>query len=507
MKLSVMIVLLITILTKLVAFIKQILIASVFGANTETDSFYLAYGFLTSLTYAFFSALSVTLVPIYQGINKKSKEDANVLIGRVMVCFVSISVFINIILLLNSRNISKILLIKSNMDYTRVAIYISILSPMVIFGCVNSILGAVIEGNKVFIYSKSSGLVTSIWIILLTLLFKDQGVICLAYGILLSSITQFIILIYGYRKYNIAKIKKPFWDKNVKSLCMLICPLLLGNGIYEINKMIDKIISSSFEAGSTSSLSYGQSLFDSFCALTITSTIAVFFTYISDYASSNKDDSVLNSIDNCVAFLLLLVIPIEIIVLANGESIVSIVYGHGAFDEASVLRTAQIIKGYAIGFPFLIFREIMAKTHYAYKDSKKPMQNSILAVFVNVIFSIILSKVIGIQGISIATSISYFVCAILMIISVKKHISYSILKRTQFYLKIIISALLTSFINLLLFKQSSANIGHLIILCVVTYVDFYGMLLLLRCKEIVDILPVIKNKFFVNKRGNKNETK
>lgn len=492
---SIFVVVFISVITKAIGFVKQIVIAAEFGASLETDAFYLAFGLLTSLTYAIFSALSVTFIPMFQK-QKLAGENYNNFSKSTLVIFGSGTFLLTVMLIYVAPVISRILVASnSSVDINQVSYYICLLSPLLVIGCVNTILGAILEANKIFAYSKSLGILTSFGVISFVMLFsKYLGVKVLVYGTLFGYIAQFTILIVVVRKFitfNDAKIQ---FDDNISKLIKLILPLLVGNGIYEINKTVDKILSTSFSAGATSSLAYGQSLYDSLCALTITSTVAVLFSYAAEKVANKDYEGVKLSINNSISMLLLITMPIAILLLINGRELVSLVYGHGSFDTEAIDKTSLILYGYAFGFPFLTFREVLAKAHYAFQDSKTPMKNSIMAVIINIIFSIILSKCIGIQGITIATSISYFVCSIFMMRTIKRHIDYKVLSNAKFYIKLTVATLFMVVFDLVLKSIIGENLYSVLIICAVSIIVFYVLLLLLRCDEIKNLKSLFARK-------------
>lgn len=485
MGISVLAVIFLSIVTKIFGFVKQIIIAGAFGASSETDVFYLAFGLLTSLTYAIFSALSVTFVPFYQRLNNE-KKDADLFVKNTIFIFLTGTLILTGLLLCLTPYAAKILVSsKSSLSVKEVSIYIRLLSPLLALGCMNTIYGAVMEANKVFVYSKSSGILTSICVILFIFLFqKILGVKCLVYGTIAGYVLQLLILYVATRRY-LKRTQSSFKvDGNIMSLVKLILPLLVGNGIYEINKTIDKILTTSFSAGSTSALAYGQSLFDSLCALTITSTVAVLFTYASDQVVKEDIVGVEKNINESISMLLLITTPIAIILMLNGQNVVSILYGHGAFSTNAIKTTDLILKGYAIGFPFLTFREVFAKVHYAFQDSKTPMKNSMIAVIINICCSIILSKMIGIQGITIATSISYCICSILMVNTIKNHMNYRFWSNKVFYIKLACAGVGMIIVDLMLKYFLPNTMAGIMAICLISGIWYLMILFALKCKEI-----------------------
>ena len=101
--------------------------------------------------------------------------------------------------------------------------------------------------------------------------------------------------------------------------------------------------------------------------------------------------------------------------MLNSTDIVKIVFGRGKFDAAAVSTCAVALVGYGFMFVPYVLREVFSRVQYAYGDSKNPMINSSIAIVFNIVFSIVLSRFIGVLGVTLATSISVLICAILNI--------------------------------------------------------------------------------------------
>ena len=128
------------------------------------------------------------------------------------------------------------------------------------------------------------------------------------------------------------------------------------------------------------------------------------------------------NLERCLKYLTVLIIPIMAMCISAGDQIVQIIYGRGNFDENDVQMTYGVVIGYALGFVFQAARANMTKVLYAFQNTKKPMINGAIAVGSNIILSIILSKLIGVGGIAVATSIAMFIVTLLLVKDVKQYL-------------------------------------------------------------------------------------
>ena len=118
--------------------------------------------------------------------------------------------------------------------------------------------------------------------------------------------------------------------------------------------------------------------------------------------------------------IITILLPISVLTLANSHDVVSVVFGHGRFDANAVQSCSIALIGYGCMFVPFALRELFSRFQYAYGDSKTPMINSTIAIVINIILSITLSIWLGVLGVTLATSISVLICAILNIVTSRK---------------------------------------------------------------------------------------
>ena len=480
----------IAIATKLLGFPKQVLIAYSFGASADTDAFYMAYGFICSITFAFFSALSVSFIPLYQAQLNRDNVKASSFLRNILEVFIIISILVTLVYIASSESITKFLLINSNEISNIVLLrYIRMFATLIVLECIITTLCAALQVHKIFFFTKSIGLFTNIIAIFVLLVLMPEKCDVLVECIFIGYMIQLLLMVFVCNKTGIITnwhIKKPILSE-AKPLLFMIAPLLLGNGVYELNKTIDKIISSGFGEGGTSYLAYSQSFFDSICTVTLGSLVAVFFSYTTEKVSMKEWSRLTDDINNTVNGIYLIVFPIILVIITFGDEIISMIYGRGKFDSVAVVNTAGLLKGYVIGFPFLTIREVFSKLHYSFEDSLSPMKNSIIAVLINVIFSISLSKLIGLSGVSIATSVSYFTCAFLMVRSLKKHMTYTLKSNIKEIFKYVV-AMIAGIVAGFCLKSIGDSTGYRLLAALLSVLIFYTLLIIQRNKAIVTVL-------------------
>lgn len=484
---------------KIFGFLKQTVIASKFGSTTETDVFFIASEFIASICVAVFSSLSVTFLSQYaQSLELNKSIDKSYGFASNIICiFVPVALFLMVLLIIFSGFLSKAVgPLLSNDALELLTYYIKLLSVSIIFYGINAILGAVLEANKVFIPSKMMGLFLSLTTIFSALCLSDTfGIFSLVIALILGYIIQFAYILMSCRKYLKFKPSKPFKDTRVKKVYKLSFPLFIGNSIYQLSLIVDKSIATFLGEGAVSALAYGQILKDFVSSVFAVAISGVLLSHFATYVAK-KDFTLLRKVlEKAIIIILIIIIPITIFSSTQSENIIRFIYGHGNFNENAIHNTTLVLIGYSIGFCALTIREVFVKAHYAFNDTKKPMINGAIGISINIVFSIIGAKYLGLLGISLATSISEIIVCALSYFTLKIHIeSIDFTYFKNDVLKMCLSGAIVFFINYFIHFTYKSLMLNLLLAFAEQIILYMLLLKIFRCRIFVKYYETIKRK-------------
>lgn len=364
--------------------------------------------------------------------------------------------------------------------------YVSIYSPGLVLIVELAIFNSLLKANEVFNPGELIGVNQSTMVIVLVLAFgKKVGPNILVTSFFLYSLLNLIyLMVRSYRFWHFSHIEI-VGDANISKLIKLMGPLLLGYSVVFVNQQVDKIIVSGFESGTITAMYYA-SVLTNFIAAFISSICGVLFTYITQFIAENDNLAAANLVQKSMIRLVTIFMPISIITVMNSADIVQVVFGRGRFDINAVGNCSVALIGYAFMFVPYAIRELFSRFQYAYNDSKTPMINSTVAIGVNILLSVSLSRVMGILGVTLATSISVMLCGVLNYFTSKRKNKYIIFgdTRTIFFLLIgnSLCALVTHYSRLFL-----CNVSTLVRLIIVVAIS-----LIVYC---ISTFPLIKQLF------------
>ena len=431
-------------LLKGIGFLNRIVIAYKFGTTITTDIFYISSGFIDSISSILLASLTVGIINIYIE-HKDNKEKTNKFLNKVLVIveifmflFMCCSIFF-------ADSIARILAPGySQVLYDELSNSLQILSASYVLLGITNVLYAGLQAEEIFIPGKITGSIASIISIICVLFFSNlMGYKSLILAYNFTAIVNAIFILFSARKifrFRFEKLKN-YFDNDIKSLIKISAPLMIGLAAHELNLVIDKSVATSLEEGAVSALSYSSVLYLFVENIVINSIVTVIFPDLSKIRLEGKGKLLAEKAKNYIFYSEMILIPIVMVVYLQSVNIVEMIYLRGGFNENSTMLTSAALNGYIFGLLFLALRDIVTRVYYAYGHTKEPMIINLLSIIINISLDIILSRYIGIKGITLATTISLSFCSIVMLCRIKKvnsWLGFSISKRKLFGTIIII---------------------------------------------------------------------
>lgn len=488
----------ITMFIKFLGLIKQSVLAAYCGATLETDAFFIATGTMVNLSTIIFSAISISLLTVHtQILFNEGRTKSNDLINAVLRVFIPIACCLTLLFYFGAPIAAKILAPAYHGEEIHLlSEYIKTMAIAFVLWGYFLTVNVVLETDKEFVQGKGQGFFQNLFLILgAILLYPKWGMKVLVYAFLLSGIAQCLLVTWCARNRFKIIFGKISSYKYVKQLIKVAFPLLLGNAMYEVNTIVDGQVATSLGAGGASVLNYGATIHDMVVGVIVTSVSTVLFSHFSTWIAKNEIEQVDVNLRRVLEILTLILLPIMVMGLVAGDQIVKIFYGRGNFGTNEIKLTYGVVIGYSLGFIFQAARANLVKVYYAFQDSKRPMINGLIAIALNITLSISLSKIIGVSGIALATSISMLFVTILLLVGVKKYLpSFTLRESIKEIMKGIVAAIITALV--VFFLKKMINVGTLLsfviegIIVILLYVFLLTIFKSGRIKSVWDLLKI-----------------
>lgn len=495
-----------TILSKVLGFGRELVLASSYGASEYSDAYLMAMNIPLVILTVIGSTISTVFIPTYFDINNRlGKEKALKFTNNVFNIVMVVCILLIMICCIYITPLVKIFAMGFEGEILQLTIKFTQISIIgIIFTGLSYIISSYLQVNNNFIIPGLISIPKNIIIIASIILSINYNPYIMIWGSLLGTMIEFIVQIpyavkqkYKYIPYINIK------DEYIKRAMWLIGPVLIGVAVNQVNVMVDRTLASTLETGSISALNYANKLNGFVTAIFITSIASVIYPKLSKLSSENDKEKFSKSAVQSINSIILLVIPISVGAIVLSTPIVELLFQRGEFDARATNMTANALIMYSIGMVAFGLRDILGKVFYSLKDTKTPMKNGVIAMLMNIVLNIILVKYLKLAGLALATSISSIICILLLFKALNNKIGYfgqdKIIKTT---LKSMISAIMmgivvyfsysllsnildAGFIQEVLSLFGSISIGAVVYTIVV---------ILLKVEEVMIIINQIKNK-------------
>ncbi|MBW4873786.1 MAG: polysaccharide biosynthesis C-terminal domain-containing protein, partial [Paeniclostridium sp.] len=310
----------------------------------------------------------------------------------------------------------------------------------------------------------------------------------------------------GY-KHN---LKVDVKDNNVRNIIYLIIPVFLGSYVDQINNVINRTLASTLDTGSITALNYANKLNVFAIGILVISISTIMYPILSKFASQNNMKAFKGSLIRCINLVIIIMLPIMVGMMVFATPIVSLLFEGGSFSSRDTFLTSTALLFYALGMVSFGIRDMLSRGFYSLQDTKTPVKNAVAAVFVDIVFSIILVKIMGIGGLALSTSISVTFGAILLMVALRKKIGRLGIKSSVItFLKAIIASLTMGLTVNKLYKFI-ITIGdsfidekkHLIFLGLTIATTIGALIYLIlsvifNIKEVKDVLKQLKSRILI----------
>ena len=303
-------------------------------------------------------------------------------------------------------------------DLTRVTF------PYLLFISLVSVLGGVLNSLGRFAAVAATPIILNLFLIgalIIATPYLPNAGHAFVWGVFLAGIAEFLWLLHAcHREGFTLYFTKPRISPSVRRLLKLMVPGAIGAGVLQINQLVDVIIASLLPTGAISFLYYADRVHQLPLGVVGVAIGTALLPVLSRQIRVGDDKSALNSMNRAIEVALLLTLPGAAALLMIGEPIVSTLFERGAFDAAASLATTQALMAYSTGLPAYVLIKVLSPGFFARQDTSTPVKIAIVCVFLNLGLNLALMQIFAHVGIAMATAISAWVNAALLLIFLYK---------------------------------------------------------------------------------------
>ena len=528
-----------TLASRILGYLRDMLIANFFGAGLVADAFFVAYRIPNLLRRLLGEgALSASFIPVFtEYLTTKPKEEAQRLArisGLLLLTTLSILTILGIIF---SPIIVRVIAPGFIKDPQKLSLTITltrILFPfMMAIGMAALALGILNSLHRFIIPALAPSLlsISEIFFILFICPLMERPIIGLVLGVLVGGFAQFFFqvpalvkkgfLLPAGRSYSNPRLKLMDYPQNllknwnvlwkrwtsilnhpgVKRIGLLMLPATLGLSVSQVNTFVDTICATLLREGSVTALYYANRLMQLPLALFGTAIATVALPMMTRSVAATNMEELKDTLSLSLRMIMFTIIPASLGLIILGSPIISLLFERGRFTSQATQATSWALLFYSTGIVAYAGVKVVASAFYSMQDTRTPVRIASIAMVANIVLNLILMRILDVGGLAFATAIASFINLLILLYYLRKRIGRLGGKKAMFSLtKIILasSAMATACIyssRLLGQISKLIQVAGTILISVIIYILVAH---LLKCEEIKYVWKIIARKGSTN---------
>lgn len=382
-----------TLLSRLLGFVRDFVIARAFGAGLATDAFFVAFKLPNLLRRMFAEgAFSQAFVPIL-GEYKNQRGDTETLrlVDHVasllsMTLFAITAIGIAAAPVLVWISAPGYLAEPSKFDLTVTLTRITF--PYIFFMSLVALSGGILNTWSKFALPAFTPVLLNLSFIGMALLaapYFDPPVLALAWAVFIGGILQLAIQIPALKR--IAMLPRPrldwcaaWQDPGVRRILTLMGPALVGVSVSQISLLINTVFASFLKTGSVSWLYYADRLMEFPSGMLGAALGTILLPSLSRSHASKNHQEYSMLLDWGLRLTLLLAAPAALALALLAVPLIATLFHHGAFTAEDVFRTREALVAYSVGLTGLILVKVLAPGFYAQQNVRTPVRIALISL-------------------------------------------------------------------------------------------------------------------------------
>ena len=415
-----------TIISRLLGYLRDVLIAIFLGTGFVADAFFVAFRIPNTFRRLFAEGtFNAAFVPSYSSELLKNKSKSNKFANEIFNLLLCVLLFLVLVIEIFMPSFVKLIAPGFVEDDKKIELAVNltrITLPFLIFVSLSSFFSAILNSHNKFAAASAAPIILNL-ILILTLFFgkylNDNLVYYLSYGVSLAGLLQLIFLYKFVKKFYSIEFSFKFkLNQKVKNFFKKLLPSVFSSGVTQINILIGTIIAS-FQASAVSYLYYADRIYQINLAIAGIAIGVVILPQLSKNVYLKKKNKILQIQNKALELSMFLSLPASIALFIGSEEIISALFGYGSFNEESVINSAKALYYFGLGLPAFAMIKVFSTFFFANNDTKTPFYISLVSVVLNIFISVYYFKNFGFIIIPIATTISSWFNSIILFLFLK----------------------------------------------------------------------------------------
>jgi putative peptidoglycan lipid II flippase len=417
---------LLTLASRITGLVRELLVASTFGASAMTDAFNVAFR-IPNLFRRLFAegAFSQAFVPVLAASKAQHGDDATRQLINHVATLLAWTLLLTCVLGVLAAPVLVWLMasgLQQNAHGYDTAVFMTrFMFPYIGFMSLVALSSGVLNTWKRFAVSAATpvllnfSMISAAW--WLAPWFKTKGIepiYAMGVGVMIGGVLQLAVQIPALHRLNLLprigltwqSVKVSIADSGTRRIGKLMMPALLGVSVAQISLLINTQIASHLPTGSVSWLTYADRLMEFPTAMLGVALGVVLMPQLAAARASGDMQRYSAFLDWGLRIVVVLSVPSAIGLLIFAKPLVAVLYHYGAFTAEDVQQTTLALMGYAAGLLGLVAIKVLAPGYYASQDIKTPVRIAVAILVLTQVMNVVLVPLYHVAGLSLSIGLA-----------------------------------------------------------------------------------------------------
>lgn len=390
-----------TMLSRVLGLVRDVVIARMLGASAGADAFFVALKIPNFLRRLFAEgAFNQAFVPVLSEYRSNGSMAATkLLVDRVAGTLGGTLVLVTLVGVLAAPAIIWVFAPGFGDDPVKRALTVEMLRltfPYLFFIALTAFAGGILNSWNRFAVPAFTPVLLNLSLIGCALFLaphfaEDRMAVALAWGVLIAGVVQLLFQLPFLARLNLMPIPRMGWrDPGVRKIMKLMAPALFGASVYQLNSLVNTILASMLETGSVTWLYYTDRLIELPLGIFAVAIGTVILPSLSSKHADASPEAFSRTLDWAIRMVLLIGLPAALALFALAEPLLSTLFQYGEFSAFDVTKTAASLRAYSAGLLAAMLIKVLAPGFYARQDTRTPVRIGVLAMLANMLLGALL---------------------------------------------------------------------------------------------------------------------
>ena len=410
-----------TMLSRVLGLIRDVVVAGYFGASGASDAFFVAFKIPNFLRRLFAEgAFAQAFVPVLS--EYRSQRDLSAvqfLVNRTAGSLGAVLLLVTVIGSVGSPVLAMLFApgfyLSGSDSFPLAADMLRITFPYLLLISLTAFAGAILNSYERFAVPAFTPVLLNLCLIGSAVYLSphfDPPIMALAWGVLMAGTVQLLFQLPFLARLRLLPAPRMGWqDEGVQRILKLMLPALFGVSVAQINLLLDTVLASFLQTGSVSWLYYSDRLAELPLGVFGIAIATVILPSLSRKHAEQSGEQFAQMLDWAMRMVILIGLPAALALILLAEPLLTTLFHYGEMTDRDVTMAAMSLRAYGVGLLAFMLIKVLAPGYFSRQDMKTPVKIAVKAMVANMVFNLILVFPLAHAGLALATALSAFLNA------------------------------------------------------------------------------------------------